>query len=303
MSAEDDERTDKRWLHIRAIRDEVLGVRVARGFARLCDLALISRADIYDPVKNPTGTQRDLSPKHAKDAYEYISREDLAFWPEIFLAVRDQKVIHMDFADDETYGNLIVDIEKASKSKTIAISRVDGNHRLHYADGLTDGFPKIEKVVSFCVATDLTLNEEIKLFRDINNNQRRMNTSHLDNIKVRIEGIDELARRDPHLYIAKRLADDNDSPLYGLVYEGGKKEIHRIIPLRTLRTGVEYMLSRPTRLTALEDVDVKTKLIKHYFFAVRDWQPNALEKAKRVLNDARCRFLGHLFSGSGSNRS
>ena len=31
-----------------------------------CDFGVV----IYDQLNNPTGTQRDLSPKHAKEAYE-----------------------------------------------------------------------------------------------------------------------------------------------------------------------------------------------------------------------------------------
>ena len=62
-----------------AVRAKVLGVNVYRGFASLCDLADISRADIYDQQNNPTGTQRDLSPSHARDAYEYVKNKDLGF--------------------------------------------------------------------------------------------------------------------------------------------------------------------------------------------------------------------------------
>jgi hypothetical protein len=47
-------------LRFPAVTAKVLGVNVYRGFANLCDLADISRADIYDQKKNPRGTQRDL---------------------------------------------------------------------------------------------------------------------------------------------------------------------------------------------------------------------------------------------------
>jgi hypothetical protein len=69
-----------RFLKSPAIRAKVLGVNVYRGFANLADLADISKADIYDQQRNPKGTQRDLSPAHARDAYEYVRNRDLGFW-------------------------------------------------------------------------------------------------------------------------------------------------------------------------------------------------------------------------------
>jgi len=80
-------------LVVPAVRGRVLGVNVYRGFAKLCDLADISRADIYDQQKNPTGTQRDLSRAHARDAHEYVRTHDLGFWPEVFLCARLKTVV------------------------------------------------------------------------------------------------------------------------------------------------------------------------------------------------------------------
>src|SRR5438094_10496259 len=79
------------YLDCSVLQGRVLGVDVFRGYAPLCDLALISRADVYDQKKNPTGTQRDLSPKHAREAYEYVRNRELAYWPEVFLCVRDSR--------------------------------------------------------------------------------------------------------------------------------------------------------------------------------------------------------------------
>lgn len=289
----------KEVLRIPVIRATVLGVEVVRGYARLCDLSEVSQADVYDAKTNPTGTQRDLSPKHARDAYDYIRSEDIAFWPEIFLALRNRKVFEFTSQDGNTgYGFATLDLEKISRSKGIAISRVDGNHRLHFANGKTEGYPPIEKEVSFCLAVNITLDEEIKLFRDINNNQRRMNTSHLDNIKVRLQGSREVARRDPMLYIATRLKSDNDSPLKGLVYDGGKSDITKFIPLRTLKTGLEYMFSRPTALTAVDDIEIQVHVIKNYFSALRAWEPEAWKRPKEYLLLRGAGLWGACFLGA-----
>ena len=204
-------RTNKNSTEIRlpVIKGKVLGVNVLRGYASLADLARVSRADIYDQKLNPTGTQRDLSPKHSRDAYQYVATHDFAFWPEVFLCVRDQSVIEISsLSKDKSFCELKIYLDSIETRKGISISRVDGNHRLHFADGRSEGFPPLDKTVSFCLAYDLSLEQEIRLFRDINNNQRRMNTSHLDKIETRLTEEERLKASNPGLYIAQRLGED-----------------------------------------------------------------------------------------------
>lgn len=264
-------------ISINVIKGKALGVNVYRGFANLCDLSLISKADIYDSKTNPTGTQRDLSPKHAREAYYYVKNSVVGFWPEVFLSARIKDCFTFKEYPNTNgkYGYLEIEVDEISSLNNVQISRVDGNHRLHFADGRTKDYPALEREVSFCLAYDLELEQEILLFRDINNNQKRMNTSHLDNIEVRLSKEDEIKRKDPALYIAKLLSTDSHSPLFERIFEGGKNLGPNMIPLRTLKSGIQYMLSRPTKLTALKDPDAEYRVIKNYFDAVKLWQPDA----------------------------
>lgn len=282
------------------LRGKVLGVNVYRGYAPLCTLAEISDADIYDQKKNPSGTQRDLSPKHAKDAYEYIKTQSLAFWPELFLCARNRDVLSYspNSMENPDIGILIFDLKKIEELKSIAISRVDGNHRLHYANGKAKGFSKIEKIVSFCIAYDLKPNEEIQLFKDINKNQKPMNTSHLDKIEVKLTAEEELKRRQPELFIAQKLASDNNSPLNGLVYEGGKKPVGVIVPLRGLKTGIQYLLSQSIQLPRLSDADAQYKVILNYFKAIKKWQESAWNNPKQHIILRGAGLWGICFLGS-----
>jgi DGQHR domain-containing protein len=270
-------------IKIPVIAGEVLGVTVYRGFAPLSLLSRISKPDVYDATTNPTGTQRDLSPRHAREAYEYVRNNDFGYWPEVFLCARDPKIMKFTANADNGFGQLRIDDQAAAKSKRILISRVDGNHRLYYGDGAADGFDPIEKIVSFCIAEGISLTRELTLFRDINNNQRKMNTSHLDKIDARLAGHDALRRRAPALYIAERLANDTDSPFVGMIYEGGRKQPGTLISLRSLKTGVEYMFSRPTKLNALNDTDAQCKIVKHYFAALRRYEPEGWTNPKKNL--------------------
>ncbi|HTD41107.1 MAG TPA: hypothetical protein VK671_10840, partial [Mucilaginibacter sp.] len=83
------------------IRGKVLGVNVYRGYEKLSTLSEISKADIYDQKINPTGTQRDLSSKHAREAYEYVKNKDLGFWPELFLCARANDILTYTPISDE----------------------------------------------------------------------------------------------------------------------------------------------------------------------------------------------------------
>lgn len=285
------------FISIPVVYDKVLGVQVARGFARLCDLARMSEADVFDQDTNPEGTQRDLSPKHAKDAYDYIVTHDLGFWPEIFLCVRDKKCVQI-ISDSDVCGELQINMRHIKRSKSISISRVDGNHRLHYSDGETPGFEPVEKRVSFCLALGLTRSQEIRLFMDINNNQRRMSTTHLDNIVSRLSPEEKLKREDPALYIAKQLGEDPSSPLYQRVHYGSTTAPASKLPLRALKTGITYMLSRPTRLTSLPDTEAKYKVIRNYFFALKNWVPEAWENPKEYVMLRGAGLWGVCFLGA-----
>ncbi len=277
--------TQPKKLVVSAIRGRVLGVNVYRGFARVCDLADLSIADVYDQKENPTGTQRDLSASHARDAHEYVKNRDLGFWPEVFLCARLKSAVTFVPLSDDTpdVGHLEFDLQRIRNAKSIAISRVDGNHRLHLVDGKIDGYTRIEKTASFCVAYDLSRDDEIQLFKDINKNQKPMNTSHLDEIEVRLTPEEQLKRRSPELYIAQRLANDSHSPLHSRVYQGGKKPVGADIPLRGVKTGVEYMLSRSTQLPHLEDAEAQYRVIRNYLGAVKKWQPKAWTEPKEYI--------------------
>jgi len=272
-------------LKLPAIRSKMLGVNVYRGFADLGILSDISRADIYDQKNNPLGTQRDLSISHARDAYNYVKSKDFGFWPEVFLSARDKKLLTFTPISDDNpdLGILEINVAKILKSDKINISRVDGNHRLHFANGKHSGYSRINKIVSFCLAYDLLIEEEIQLFKDINKNQKPMNTSHLDRIEVRLTPEEELKKLNPDLFISQKLGRDEKSPFYEKIYEGGKKPAGVDIPLRGMRTGIQYMLSRSTQIPRLADVDAQYIVIRNYFTAVKKWEPKAWSSPKDYI--------------------
>jgi len=271
------------------LKSDILGIPTYRGTGLLSDIAKISKADIFDEVANPKGTQRDLKINHARSAYNYVKDQPLGFWPEVILCVRDPKALKFDMVDNNLgAGYLHTDldhIEKVSAGGNIAISRVDGNHRLHFADGKTEKYPPIDKNASFCLLMGLSRDQEIELFRDINNNLERMPTSHLDFISVRLTPEELLKRTDPSLYIAQKLDIDFESPFYNRISKSGNKTPPRDVPLRALKSGVTILRSSSKDLSTIaeNDLDIEYSIIKNYFLAVKAWQPKAWDEPKKYL--------------------
>ncbi len=257
-----------------------LGYKAYRGFAPLCELAKISKADIFDQAKNRLGTQRNLSLQHARKAYQYVSGTERAFYPEMILNVRDKS--YVEFTPLQQKGKVqfgaLGFTKDPTKTGKIIVSRLDGNHRLWFGDGHERGMVPISRPVSFCLLTIEDRDKELELFRDINDNQMGMNTSHLQNITARLLGHKLLKVQNPALYIVQKLMKDKTSPLFGKVHEGGKVQKGATLSgltIANLTSAVRDMLGRSTKLGQFADADAQYKVIKNFWIAVKKWLPKA----------------------------
>lgn len=250
-----------------------LNLAVIRGFSSLDFLSDISSADVFDQTHNKWGTQRELQPKHAREASEYafdsISANPLVdprAFTEVILNVRDLATVTIlrngqeldflsvssDINDSEPVDLLIRTnaIQLPQPKYAPQISRVDGNHRLSEIpshaerEGMT--FPS----VPFAMFIGLSTDHERKIFRDINGNQAKMNTAHLAQIKITLEGDNALL--DPKtrgLWFAKALSAPGMA-FEGMVFEGGAKagikEALGTVPPITLN-GLQSMMNETLR--------------------------------------------------------
>jgi len=270
------------------IKGQCLGYTVYRGVAPLRDLASISRADIFDQKDNRTGTQRNLKSQHARKAYDYVVDKVSAFYPEIILNIRDSSFVQ--YTPESDKGNVSFGVLRFVKdpksSQSIVVSRLDGNHRLWFVDGREKVMPPVTRPASFCILMICNLNEEIELFRDINDNQMGMNTSHLQNITARLLGEKALKVKDPPLYIVQKLQKEKTSPFCGRIHEGGKVVRSAMIPgltIANLRNAVRDMLSRSAKLSQFPDADAQYKVIENFWIAVRRWLPDAWKRPKEYI--------------------
>ncbi len=276
-----------------AERTRNLDTTCFRGSAPLAELARVSRADVFDQVTNPEGLQRDLSRKHAAEAYAYVAREpDEAFpraFPEIVLNVRDTAVakvqeLKLPAGDqDVTLVRVTFDVEKIQRAKNVKVSRVDGNHRLWFADGDHERSP-LREHAPFQLHVGLTREQEASLFLDINAEQKGLNTSHLAVLRSRLTPAEIELAEHPHRVFATRLANDEASPFNGLVYLGGSREgikatgHKRPISFTALDGGVRRTLRKSVYLQEmLADTTAQYELIRRYWRAVAQTWPAAWE--------------------------
>jgi DGQHR domain-containing protein len=242
------------WGKSIVIRNCIIGQNLnllqIRGYAGLDVLADISSADVYDQEANVLGTQRPLTPKHVKEAHAYAMEsvgvtalDDPRAFTEVILNVRNLNVVtikrdgivvdvnDIDFDDSQTaVVDLVVDLEAFTfppQEFKPDISRVDGNHRLSgvpLANSTKRDLQVDYPIVSFAIFMGLNLDQERKIFADINGNQKNMDTSHLKQIILRQRGDKAIFEKSSRAqWFAKKLSE-KDSVFDGLVHMGGSKK-------------------------------------------------------------------------------
>jgi DGQHR domain-containing protein len=267
-----------------AVETDNLDTKCYRGSAPLAHLAMISQPDVFDQVNNPNGLQRDLSPKHASDAYEYVHKErdpdQPRAFPEVVLNVRDRKCVEIipmegTGVDGVRVYTLRFHIDRLNKGNKVRVSRVDGNHRLEYADGDERSREPLTASAPFQVHVGLTREQERSIFVDFNSNQKGMNTSHLAMMMSKLTP-EEIEMRD-HLdrWIAKRLTDDPESPWHGLVHLGGSKAGYRTQGLArpvnfvSVEAGIKKLLGKSQYIHDFTAPIAQYNLIRTYWQAVK----------------------------------
>lgn len=252
-----------------------------RGHAPLAHLSLISQTDVFDQVSNPTGLQRDLSPKHASDAYDYATRpEDKRFpraYPEVVLNVRDKNVVEIEQTEDSDKKSVMVrlyfDLSKIMQDK-VHVSRVDGNHRLFYAAG-DDRRNPILVDVPFQIHIGLTRDQERSIFVDINSNQKGLNTSHLDIMQSRLTAEEQEIKNHLDRWITKKLSEDPKSPWHGLIHHGGSKQGSRVqgltrpVNFASIKGGTNKLLSKSQYIHDLTDPEAQYVIVRNYWNAIK----------------------------------
>jgi len=235
------------WIYLGpALVGHNLNLCVVRGFATLADLARVSRADVYDQVMNPAGTQRELNKKHAQQCFEYAAGSlgvdadaDPRAFPEVACNVRQDhlSVLRLVELDEETeiapesLAELLqervalflhVYVDGDCTADAVSISRLDGNHRLHGAELAGNLDAAEDVVIPYALFVNLRRNQEAELFIDFNNEHKGMEAAHLLTLRASTQSDLDLMSRDLALWLARSLSAV-DEPFDGVVFHGGSK--------------------------------------------------------------------------------
>lgn len=283
-----------------AVEGQNLDTTAYRGTATLADLARISQADVFDQITNPGGLQRGLSPKHAREAYEYATRDaDPEFpraFPEVFINVRDLEAVEIEPMNVGRQRQVRAfqfrfDPERIAdqiREGKVALSRMDGNHRLWFAAG-DDKRDPAEVPVPFQLHVGLSPEQEASLFTDVNANQKGLNSSHLHILRSRLTPEEEELATHPERVFAKRLDEDPESPWNNLVYLGGSRQGSREegreqpISFVTLESGVRRTLNKSQYIHDLTSPDAQYVLLRNYWQAVKNVYEEEWEEHKEYL--------------------
>jgi len=301
-----------RQVTLHAIEGQCLGVKVYRGFARLADLARISKPDVYHPVSNPEGTQRDLKSKHAAEAYRYAaSAETSRLWPEVVLNIRDRRGIRITpraaargpRQEPLQYVKLAIDLSLLKLDENDpSISRVDGNHRLYFAAGdKRRKFEPLDNVWSgFALIDGIDTQTERIIFKTINDEQVALKADHLLRIETQTVPGAQLFSQNPALWLANQLAERDGSPFYNAVSRGERKDKEGPTPLINIKglvDGLEQFLKQ-FQQSAQFDPEKLYRLTGNYWRAVKNTWPTEWEDKGRykLMQNTGLQALG-IFGG------
>lgn len=288
------EKENRITLH--AIASKALDVECYRGFANLSDLARMSKSDEYDEKRNPRGTQRNLNRKHAREAYLYAAAtnpNEPRIWPEIILNMRYRKGTRITPRARTKGGGysqvkISIELDKISRENTNpTYSRVDGNHRLFFADGHEKNFPAIDIGVPFCILSNIGREQEIAIFKTINDEQLSLKTDHILRINGQLIHPDRMMEEKPELWLTTQLREKQESPFYGIVHVAGKKErgSPALIKQNALHDGIKLLLKRlPAEYKKTENLERLSKLMLNYFSAAhKHWEKEWRDPKEFIL--------------------
>jgi DGQHR domain-containing protein len=305
------QKTEQEISPIYAMSGFCFGVQCYRGFAPLSILARMSMPDEYHQTQNPTGTQRGLSPKHAREAYDYAKnnyKSKNALWPEIILNIRNDCALRAD-PKAQTKGPRDANlqfvkiqinwskIQEAKDNQKILVSRVDGNHRLFFADG--DKRRKLgplnEVYSPFCIMKGVSPEAERLIFMKINCEQKRLNISHLLRIEQQLTPDSDLLSKNKPLWLTGKLHEDSASPFYQQVDKGGKKgkgDLY-LIKQKSLLDGITQLLKNFPKHPNIPS-ETLLRAIINYFTAVKEvwdeeWKDN---KNYKLMTNTGMQALG-----------
>ena len=228
-------------------------LEVFLGFAPAHVLHSASFADTLDEDTGE-GYQRPCSLTHSRNFRQYILQPGTSTIPLTF-NLREELSDNWQIVRQKN-GRATLCLTRSSR----CLARVDCQHRL---GELSDS----EIPLAYMSFIGLALREEMALFNVINSRAKGLSSSLTDYHESQL--LNDLATEAPHLYIARRLNEDPESPWYRMIRYGGETTsgLKRRTSLRMMQKTVQRFLKQTNEL-ALGNIDDKYEVVARYWRAV-----------------------------------
>lgn len=238
------------------------------GFASAQLLCEISAADTLNDGTG-LGYQRPYNRPHSLDFKRYITQESSSTIPLVFNLRKDLESQWQLKMGKGNRARLL--LKKGGKSLII----VDGQHRL---GELTD----VSLPFSFMAFIGLDLRTEMSLFSVINSKAKGLPSSLTDYLQSKL--VNDIAQDAPHLFLAKRLNEDPDSPWHKLIRYGGETTsgLKRRTSLRMMQKSIDRLLKRFRRKKSIS-IDDYYNIIHSFWDAVKETFPEEWEDHRHNL--------------------
>ena len=231
------------YLQLNGLKSRVMNYEVIRGFAPI---------SILEEISDPSKYQRDIIPDHAEAIKKYVEHGTARFFPEIILGFNKNLLdsSHSEdikiFTSDKGISSSFLHFDKKTKNVKIqfklgpdgkipkelkmAISRIDGNHRLNRAAEFAHEDVE-EYIVSFCLIIlreDQQKGNEELIFHTINN--KAISLIDEENLKVIIKNEstfsnEELKKNEIVLYLTRLIGKDSYPTLSPIFENFGNKKL------------------------------------------------------------------------------
>ncbi len=224
------------------------------GFAPAKVLHSLSFTDV---LKEQTGEgyQRPRNISHSRSFRDYILTPGSSTIPLTF-NLRDTLAEHWELKENQN------GFARLSVSKGVpCLAQVDCQHRL--GELWDQDIP-----LAYMAFIGLDLRTEMALFNIINSKAKGLSSSLTDYHESTL--INDLATEAPHLYIARKLNEDTESPWYGIIRYGGENTsgLKRRTSLRMMQTSIRRFL-RNCPPDSLGGIEGSYDLVAQYWRAVR----------------------------------
>lgn len=239
---------------IRGVLGQCGSYEVFMGYAPAKQLHSVSFSDILNEDTGQ-GYQRPHNKFQSLDFKKYITSPNTSTIPLVFNL---RKEYRSDWNLERLKNNTARLLFSNNKK---CLARVDCQHRI---GELHD----VDIPLAFMTFIGLDLRTEMALFSIINSKAKGLSSSLTDYHESNL--IDDLANEAPHLFIAKKLNEDPNSPWYKLVRYGGETTsgIKRRTSLRMMQKSVGRFLKRSDN-DKLGSVHEKYQLILSFWRAVK----------------------------------